>query len=347
MLSEFLPDGSYASGSPYAGGGLNGAGFGIGRDPFGDIWVGNFGFPAPDCPDPPLRDSVSQFGPDGTPVSPDTGWTQGNIAWPQATVSDEQGTIWIANCNNSSVTMFPGGDPTLARQLTGLGIDQPFGIAFGNDGTAFVTGSASSTVAMIGPDGTPRSGSPISGAFLHTPMGVATDRGGNVWIANQGVAAPNCPNFNFGAGLPSLALLGPDGTLAPGAPFTGGGLRLPWGVAVDGNDNVWVANFADQRVSEFCGVPATNCRPGSEAGDPVSPDVTGYGFDGLTRNTGVAIDPSGNVWLMNNWKQDPLVPNPGGYEIVAFVGMAGPVQPPTPRPRPTPVPVTVTPRFTG
>jgi NHL repeat len=350
LLSEFLPDGRYASGSPYSGGGLNGAGFGIGRDPYGDIWVGNFGFASPGCADPPPHNSVSQFRPDGTPVSPDTaGWTQGNIAWPQATVSDDQGTIWIANCNNNSVTIFPGGDPTLARQLTGLGTDQPFGIAFGKDGTAFVTGSASSTVAMIGPDGTPRPGSPISGAFLHTPMGVATDRGGNVWIVNQGVAAPNCPTLNFGVGVPSLALLGPDGTPAPGAPFTGGGLRVPWGVAVDGNDNVWVADFAEQRVSEFCGVPAIGCRPGSGAGDPISPDVTGYGFDGLTRNTGVAVDPSGNVWLVNNWKQDPLVPNPGGYEVVAFVGMAGPVQPLPPRPRPSrvPAPVPVPPRFTG
>ena len=133
-----------------------------------------------------------------------------------------------------------------------------------------------------------------------------------MWIANQGVAAPNCPTLNFNVGVPSLALLTPDGTPVAGAPFTGGGLRLPWGVALDGNDNVWAANFADQRVSEFCGVPATECRPGSAAGDPISPDVTGYGFDGLTRNTGVAIDPSGNVWLMNNWKQDALVPNPGG-----------------------------------
>ena len=156
LLSEFLPDGSYASGSPYSGGGLSGAGFGIGRDPFGDIWVGNFGFAAPMCADPPLHNSVSQFNPDGTPISPDTGWTQGGISYPQATVSDDQGTIWIANCNNDSVTMFPGGDPAQARQLTGLGIKQPFDIAIGRDGTAFVTGSANDTVAMIGPDGTPQ-----------------------------------------------------------------------------------------------------------------------------------------------------------------------------------------------
>jgi hypothetical protein len=84
--------------------------------------------------------------------------------------------------------------------------------------------------------------------------------------------------------------------------------------------------------------------PGSPAESSEASDVIGYGFEGLVRNTGVAIDPSGNVWLTNNWKEIPDVKgNPGGYEIVAFVGLAGPVQPPAPRPRP----VTLGPRFTG
>ena len=39
---------------------------------------------------------------------------------------------------------------------------------------------------------------------------------------------------------------------------------------------------------------------------------SGYGFDGLVRNTGVAVDLSGNVWLANNWKNVPIQTNPGG-----------------------------------
>lgn len=59
-----------------------------------------------------------------------------------------------------------------------------------------------------------------------------------------------------------------------------------------------------------------------------SPDG-GYAFDGLTRNTGVAIDPSGNVWLTNNWLNQPNpIGNPGGHSIVAFVGMAPPLRAP-------------------
>jgi hypothetical protein len=48
----------------------------------------------------------------------------------------------------------------------------------------------------------------------------------------------------------------------------------------------------------------------------------------LTRDTGIAIDPSGNVWLANNWKNVPIQTNPGGYQIVAYLGVAAPIKTP-------------------
>ena len=63
-------------------------------------------------------------------------------------------------------------------------------------------------------------------------------------------------------------------------------------------------------------------------GHPITP-ATGYGFDGLVRNTGVQIDPSGNVWVANNWKSYPFPGrNPGGYQMVVFIGLAGPPRTP-------------------
>ena len=54
----------------------------------------------------------------------------------------------------------------------------------------------------------------------------------------------------------------------------------------------------------------------------------GYTSDALVRNTGIAIDPSGNVRLANNWKEVALLNNPGGNSIVAMVGAAGPLKTP-------------------
>lgn len=68
--------------------------------------------------------------------------------------------------------------------------------------------------------------------------------------------------------------------------------------------------------------------PGTRTGQPISPPG-GYGFDGLVRNTNVQVDPSGNLWITNNWKLKarPLK-NPGGYQMVVYIGVAGPVRTP-------------------
>ncbi|MCY0949829.1 hypothetical protein [Streptomyces sp. H27-S2] len=83
-------------------------------------------------------------------------------------------------------------------------------------------------------------------------------------------------------------------------PFVNGGLVLPWGIAVDGSDTIWVANFGGQRLSHLCGARLSACPPGLRTGDPISPAETGYTSDSLERYTGVQVDPSGNVWLTNN-----------------------------------------------
>src|SRR2546421_3249330 len=186
-LLRFTPTGEYVPGSPYTGGGLSGAGFGIDIDPFGDVWVSNFGFaaPPPDCPEPlqPVHNTVSQFHHDGTPVSPNAtarsgaggGYSQGGIAFPQGTISDDQGNIWIANCQGDSLTQYPGGDPTRAEEFKNLGVSKPFGVTKNKAGEIFVTGVASDSVAKLGPDGTAAAGSPISGGGISHPLGIAAD----------------------------------------------------------------------------------------------------------------------------------------------------------------------------
>ena len=48
----------------------------------------------------PPRSSASA----GKPLSPPGGWEVGGISWPQGTVTDQGGNIWLANCGNDSVT---------------------------------------------------------------------------------------------------------------------------------------------------------------------------------------------------------------------------------------------------
>ncbi len=338
-LPVFGPDGQYLEGTPLTGGGLSGAGYGIGIDPDGDIWVGNFGFatPPPGCPEAqqPPHNSVSQFSAEGEVLSPDTGWAVGGLNWPQGTISDTTGTIWAANCNDGTVTRIPGGNPALAESISGLGIGEAFDVALNTSGQVFATGMATSNVAVIDPDGTPVAGSPISSAEggFNRPMGIASDSQGNLWVANSGVVNLPCPGItSLGTSLDgSLSLIADDGTpvTGPDTVFRGGGLVVPWGISVDGDDTVWVSSFAGRRISQFCGVREGKCPAGSRTGDPISPDGKGYFFEGFTRVTAVQVDPSGNVWATNNWKLIPdFFGNPGGYEMVIFVGAAEPLKTP-------------------
>ncbi|WP_245813995.1 NHL repeat-containing protein [Rhodococcus marinonascens] len=325
---KFSPTGQFVPGSPFKGGGLSGAGFGITIDPNGDVWVGNYGFAAqpPGCPEDqqPPHNSVSKFTSDGQPLSPPEGFTEGAIDWPQGTIADRDGNIWMANCGSNTLTRYPDGDPSRAENID-AGLARPFGMV-DNGRHVFATGMLNNAVAVLDRDGTPLPNSPVSGGGLNNPMGIASDGSGNVWVANSSIVQLPCPDVpGLSPGVGSITLLNPDGSMQ-GGPYMGGGLTIPWGIAADGDGNVWVANFGGKRLSNFCGTDASTCPPGMRSGDPISPAITGYAFDGLERNTGVAVDPSGNVWLANNWLDIPVQTNPGAHEIVAYVGLAAPLQ---------------------
>ncbi|WP_232248356.1 NHL repeat-containing protein [Streptacidiphilus rugosus] len=335
------PTGGDLPGAPYRGGGLYGAGFGIAVDRSGHAWVSNFGFQGRGCTvDPsPHYHSVSEFAPDGRALSPATGWRFGGISQPQGTVADRSGNIWIANCGNRSVTRVPDGHAASARNLAlgGTGLVKPFDIAVDPKGRAWVTGNGSDNVVELAPDGRPLR--TVTPPGLHRPLGIAADQEGDLWVADDQVLPVPCEGgttADFAAALnaappagarPGMVMIRPDGTALP-APFTNGGLVLPWGVAIDGDDHVWVANFGGHRLAELCGVRVGACPPGYRTGQPISPAATGYTSDGLVRNTGLQIDPSGNVWLANNWRTVPVQTNPGGHELVVLVGAAAPVRTP-------------------
>ena len=355
-LLKFTPTGEAFPGAPYQGGGLYGAGFGITLDHNGDVWVGNFGFTGTECPVPPggndnqelLWNSVSKFSSDGNAISPDGdltvnpvipgGYLSDEDARPQGMVSDKKGNVWVANCESASITKFVNGNPKQRKVYSNFGLDKPFDIAIDPMGNAWVTSNDNHSVYLIDTDDNTQF---IDDSVFQRPMGIAGDSQGNMWVSNSGALDPPCGEhtpqsiIDFLKGISedkpvpgaSVSMIMQDRTPSAGSPYTGGGLYMPWGIAVDGNDNVFVANFNGKRLSYLCGANSSSCPPGFNTGDPISPDG-GYTFDGLVRNTGVQIDPSGNVWLANNWEIVPAPTNPGGHQLVVFIGLAAPVKTP-------------------
>ena len=337
--------------SPLLGGGLLGGGYGVDIDPQGKVWLGNFGWGlSPYWPSPDGNGSISVFTPSGRPISKPLG-VQGGPVRAQAVTSDRHGNIWIASFGNDRVYVFPDGDPSRSiyfQETSGAG---PFGIQIAADGTAWVTNSGG---LAEGPGSVARFALrnhqliPLWFTDVgNANKGLALDSHGNGWIAS--------------GGDDSVYLVTPSGAVA--GRFTGvGGLDSPWGATVDGDDNVWVANFgkiapgSDFRnggMTKLAGVNPATRPPGLKTGASISPP-TGYtlptagtqvllrdgtplygpsgprSFSPLMRMTNVVIDQAGNVWAINNWKPrfdldfSPVNGNPGGDGICIFVGLAKP-----------------------
>ncbi|MGC1323201.1 MAG: hypothetical protein WA849_13535 [Candidatus Udaeobacter sp.] len=348
----FKPNGQPADGrngtprSPLLGGGILGAGYGVTIDPRGQVWFGNFGWgPCDNCdPSPDGNGSISRFTLTGNPVSPPDAY-QGGPVRAQGMVSDAGGNIWISSFGNNSVYVFKHGNPHQSVDFDQQFGGGPFDIALGTDGSAWVSNGLGEPPASVAKYAL------ANGAlqqqfrrFLGQQLrGISLDSHGNAWVASQG------DNFVY-------VLRPPDG--AEIGHFNGGGVDGPWGVTVDGEDNVWVANFGPLengppftgRLSKLAGV---NPPPGRNVGDPISPPngytvptagsevllhngdpLYGQGepptFIPMMRQTSVVIDQAGNIWSLNNWKPDfdiDASSNPGGDGIIIFVGLAVPPRP--------------------
>ena len=234
---------------------------------------------------------------------------------------DQQDRIWVTNGGSNTVTRFPASDPGKAEQIkVGYG---PRAVAIDSLGNAWVANT-------LGHPGT-REMLALVKAKLESKVENRVERStspeeraAKTWIGLYELVD------KYPGG--DVSMVRPDGTVLP--PFDGGkSINAPWGIAVDGNDNVWVANAFGRSVTHLCGARLESCPPGAKTGDPISPPG-GY-IGGLQIITDVAIDPAGNVWVANNWdrpdegfKKEPdpaLSTRFGGNATVVFYGLAKPV----------------------
>ncbi|MEO0796508.1 MAG: hypothetical protein AAFX93_15165 [Verrucomicrobiota bacterium] len=319
-------------------GGILGVGWGIKVDAMDQVWIGNFGWGQRVDENYPSRTeftgsgngSVSTVFADGTPISPNNAYFGPFRV--QGIENDDLGNIWIASFGRNQldgingVFVFKNGDPNDQASFLEPDGSGPFGVApVPGGGAAWVTLSG----GLAGTAATPslaryelNDAGEIERTFLqnvgNTLKVVVADQMGNAWFSSQG-------NDTIYAYSPEGDQLGA---------FTGGGLKGPWGMAVDGEGNIWVGNFGpiqagndfnDTRISKFCGANPAAWPRGKTIGDPLTPE-TGYTlpsagdpvllpngqilegpngeeiFTPLQRCTSVQIDRAGNLWYINNWK---------------------------------------------
>ena len=358
--TKFNPNGKPLSPitTGFAGGGMEGGTFGAAVDAKDNAWFSTYGSHA-----------IAVFDKNGKPLSPPDGITLGGKLGKMQgiIVAPGSGDVWALGVSKDQLVYFPGGDWTKGRLVCEGKVAEPckslfhpFHLAIDQQNRIWVANSADNVTRFPASDPS-KAENFKTGGILNSGMNI--DSQGNVWVTNrfghgllgmahlidmaaraktEGVTKASdyltktMSEQKGGDG--SVALLRPDGTHCPGSPFKGGGLPGPWAVVVDGNDNVWVSNFAmaSSPIVELCGVRTENCPPGFKTGDQIAPPG-GYVGGGLQMLTDIAISPAGDVWAMNNWQDvDSCYASPpealstrcGGQGVVIFFGMAKPVRAP-------------------
>jgi streptogramin lyase len=135
--------------------------------------------------------------------------------------------------NNSKVSEFaPNG--TLLQAFSNPNIENPTGMTFDSQGNLYVVNFDSKTVEKLTTNGI--SLATLSGNNLFEPGQPAFDSQGNLFVVNYNLTNNIISKFDS-AGTP--------------VPFTTTSVTYPSGLAIDSNDNLFVANQGDNTVSEI------------------------------------------------------------------------------------------------
>jgi hypothetical protein len=333
---KFTPFG-VRSGSPFTDSGLSSPD-GIAIDSSGNVWVTNFS-----CIQVTPEDCdyyLSEFTSTGASVgsSPFT-----NAAFSQSfnVAVDGSGHIWRTEFGNSSLSEVNPSSGALIYNSTTMnnnnpghgsdygGLNGPDGIAIdpGTAGNIWVTnpdGVSGTTISGFGDAGANSeflASSPYTGTGTVGPISNAIDSSGRIWTSNYGGSFSNVSGS-------SITMFSANGMTSTS--YQGGGVNGPYGgaysVAIDGAGNVWTANLGvDQPPDDQSYIGGSISEYNPTTSSFVS-NANGFLY-GLNNGANqaesdqpdfIAIDGSGNVWVVNN----------GDGTLNELVGAATPVATP-------------------
>ena len=255
------------------------------------------------------------FGGDGGPA------TEAQLGFPLDVVLDRDGNIYFSdNSNNRIRRVDPTGTITTIagtgeRGFGGDGgpateaqLNFPYGISVNETGELYIADASNNrirkvdatatitTIAGTGERGFSGDGGPATEAQLDLPAATAVDGAGNLYIAD---------NFNnrirkvdTTGTITTVAGTGERGFGGDGGPATEAQLSGPYGMAVDGTGNLYIANLFNHLVRkvETTGTITTVAGTGER----------GFGGDGgpateaqINGPYDVAVDGTGNLYIVD------------------------------------------------
>ncbi|MGD0730963.1 MAG: hypothetical protein ABR956_06845 [Terracidiphilus sp.] len=286
---------------------------------------------------------------------------------PEEVAIDQSGNAWITDDLNCLIGLSPTGGALSGAPYSVCGGKAAQGIAIDGSNNVWVSGGQ--FISAANNSGTALSGFPVTSGFDSLIGYLGADYLGNVWYIDQGNNHFGALK-NTGALYVASAdsdLSSPDGFAAFGAgetlfiPENGGTDNVQpvnalsasintiptafipnseggggTGIAVDGGNNVYLAVQGGGIESGCTTDIPPNLTVTTHSGTLISPSCNGYvggsALTALLAPQGVAVDQSGNVWVVNTSNGNPTAPGQlgngsGAANVTEFVGLAAPSNP--------------------
>jgi sugar lactone lactonase YvrE len=264
----------------------------------------------------------------------------GNAArfdWPEAVAVDGVGNVYVADDAQLIRKVSPGG---VVRTLAGMAytggsadgtnstarFNYPQGIAVDSSGIIYVADTSNHTIRKVTPAGVVTTLAGVAGsagnadgtgsaARFYSPMGLAVDSGGNIYVAdaNNSMIRKVTP----GGVVTTLA----GGTNSGFADGTGSGALFdyPTSVAVDTAGNVYVADQYNNSIRKVTPGGVVTTLAGFGGGGYGSADGALATF---ANPYGVAADDDGNIYVADSDNNTIRRVDPGGI-TTTLAGLAG------------------------
>ena len=201
----------------------------------------------------------------------------GGMKDPTAVAVDSLGNVWVSNYYSVESVFNNNGAPVFASGITGNNLFESYGEAIdvnnnawvADEESAYAINSGLGSLSVLNDTGS--SVGTYSSGDVYFPLAVAFDPSGTAWIADYG---------NPNAGVVLLSATGVP--LSGSVGYSAENFDFPAALGTDSMCNAWVANQSSNTITMVMG-----------DGSAFSDFAVGRG------PSGVAVDPSNNVWSAN------------------------------------------------
>jgi sugar lactone lactonase YvrE len=260
---------------------------------------------------------------------------------PYTVALDGSGNLYVPDCNNNRVLYYPMGSTTATRVygqggsfttnpankggISAKSLYCPSGIAVDKNGNLYISDAdnsrvlyypAGSTTAtrVYGQGGsfttnTANKGG-ISAISLSIPGLITLDGNGNLYVVDY---ENHRVLYYLSGSTTAIRVYGQSGSFTTNIVNKGGisakSLYYPWGIAVDGSGNLYVADYGNSRVLYYPAGTTTATRVYGQGGSFTTNTQNNGGIsaNSLDEPYSVAVDSSGNLYVFDTLNNRVLV----------------------------------------